>query len=174
MTVLLGPALMLAGLLLLAGAQKVLDPVMTVGALRALGLPASPVLVRLGAAAEMALGALAVSIGGALLWGLVALSFVAFAAFVTVALRAGSMIGTCGCFGREDTPPHPLHVVVNVALAVVAATLAARVEGSPAAALSEEPASGAMLIALAVVGVYLLYAMYVELPRALSAARPSR
>lgn len=174
MTVLLGPALMLAGLLLLAGAQKVLDPVMTVGALRALGLPASLALVRLGAAAELALGALALSIGGPVLWGLVALSFLAFAAFVSVALREGSMIGTCGCFGREDTPPHPLHVAVNLALAGVAATLALRVEGSPAAALSEEPVSGAVLVALAGVGVYLLYAMYVELPRALSAARSSR
>ena len=37
-----GPALVAAALLVLAGAQKLLDPTMTVGALRALRLPSSP------------------------------------------------------------------------------------------------------------------------------------
>jgi hypothetical protein len=42
MPALTGPALVAAALLALAGAQKVVDPTMTVGALRALGLPAAP------------------------------------------------------------------------------------------------------------------------------------
>src|SRR5690606_18072277 len=95
------PALAIAALLVLAGAQKVVDPTMTVGALRALRLPSSPLLVRAGAAAEAALGAAALTVGGPVLWALVAISYLAFAAFVTAALRSGTMIGSCGCFGRE-------------------------------------------------------------------------
>ena len=34
--------------------------------------------------------------------------------------RRGTMIGSCGCFGREETPPHPSHVVLNLVLAAVA------------------------------------------------------
>src|SRR3546814_14242722 len=99
------PALVLAALLALAGAQKVLDPTMTVGALRAMRLPSSPLLVRVGSAAELVLGVAAIVVGGAVLWWLVAVSYLAFAGFVLAALRKGTMIVTCGCFGREETPP---------------------------------------------------------------------
>src|SRR3546814_12878959 len=111
------PALVLAALLALAGAQKVLDPTMTVGALRAMRLPSSPLLVRVGSAAELVLGVAAIVVGGAVLWWLVAASYLAFAGFVLAALRKGTMIGTCGCFGREETPPHWSHVALNVVLA---------------------------------------------------------
>ena len=106
MSALTAPALVAAGLLVLAGAQKVLDPAMTVGALRALGLPSAPALVRVGAATEMVLGASALSTGDPALWVLVAVSYLAFALVVVAAIRKGTMIGSCGCFGREDTPPH--------------------------------------------------------------------
>jgi hypothetical protein len=113
-----------AGLLAVAGAAKLLDPTMTVGAMRLMGLPATAWLVRLGAAAELALGVAAIVAGGAVLWSLVAVSYAAFAAFVVAALLSGRPIGSCGCFGRDDTPPRWWHVVLDVALAVVAAAYA--------------------------------------------------
>lgn len=169
MASLTGPALVIAALLALAGAQKVLDPAMTVGALRALRLPASPPLVRIGAAGELALGVAALGVGGAPLWTLVALSYLAFAAFVVAALRHGTMLGSCGCFGREDTPPLWSHVALNLVLAAMALALAGQGSGAPVDAVLDHGGPGGAVAALAAVALYLLHALYVELPRTLAA-----
>jgi hypothetical protein len=166
-----GPALAIAALLALAGAQKVLDPTMTVGALRSLRLPSRPAVVRAGAAAELTLGVLAIGVGGVVAWSLVALSYLAFAVFVLAALRQGTMLGSCGCFGREETPPHWSHVALNVVLAGVAVALAIQDDGSPFDAVLDHAGEGAALAGVAALAVYLLYALYVELPRTVAAAR---
>jgi uncharacterized membrane protein YphA (DoxX/SURF4 family) len=134
-------------LLLAAGALKVADPTRTVGALRALGRPVPPAVVRAGAGAEALLGAAGLVGGGRAVAALVAASFTAFAAFVAVALRSGAPVGSCGCFGSADTPPSPLHVVVNLALAT-GATWAALVSAGP---LVDAP-TWAWLAAVAVAG----------------------
>jgi hypothetical protein len=165
MPVLTAPALVAAALLVVAGAAKVADPVNTVGALRAMRLPASPALVRVGAAVEATVGAAAALVGGSVWWSLVAASYVAFTAFVVAALRTGTMIGSCGCFGHEDTPPHPVHVVLDLALAGVA--IAAAVQGLvPATSIADHPGWGIVVVALSALGVYLVYAAFVDLPRA--------
>ena len=130
-------------LLLAAGAAKVADPTRTAGALAELGWPSSPALVRVGAGAEAILGALGLLVGGPAVAALVATSFAGFAAFVAVALRAGTPVGTCGCFAREDTPPHPLHVGVDALLAL-GAILAAATNAEPlvAAPLAAWPLAG--------------------------------
>jgi len=171
MPALTGPALVAAALLVLAGAMKVADPAMTVGALRALGLPGSPLVVRAGAAAEVVLGLVAIVVGGPLAWALVALSYLAFAAFVVAALRAGTMVGSCGCFGREDTPPHPVHVGFDLALAAVAVAVAFRGDEAPLAAVADHPGEGAVVVALSVLAVYLLHAGFVDMPRTLVRGR---
>jgi hypothetical protein len=166
-----GPA-MAAGLLLaIAGALKVADPKMTVGALRALRVPATPALVRAGAGAELLIGMLAVTYGSAAVWWLVAASYGAFAVFVIVAMRAGTMVGSCGCFGREDTPPHTVHVVLDAALAGVAVATALRGAGAPLAAVLEDPGVGAVVVGLVCVMLYVLHAAFVDLPRLLVDAR---
>jgi hypothetical protein len=174
MPALTGPALVVASLLALAGAQKVLDPTMTVGALRALRLPSSAVLVRAGSLAEMALGAAAVSVGGPVVWWLVAASYLAFGTFVVAALRSGTMIGSCGCFGRDETPPHWSHVVLNAGLAALAVGVAVRAPEAPIEALADHPGTGLMVALLGGLALYLLYAAFVELPRTLAAARALR
>jgi hypothetical protein len=166
-----GPALVAAALLALAGAQKLIDPTMTVGALRAMRLPSSPLLVRLGSGAELALGVTAIAAGGALLWALLAASYLAFAVFVLAAMRKGTAIGSCGCFGRDDTPPHWIHVALDLLLAGVAVAVALVSPGSPAEALADEPGQGIVVAGLAAVALYLLYAAFVELPRTLTASR---
>jgi hypothetical protein len=108
-----------AALLLLgAGAAKAADPTRTAGALAVRGWPSSPALVRTGAVAEAALGAAALVVGGPVVAALVAASYVAFTAFVISALRADVPVGTCGCFGRPDTPPRVLHAVIDAVLAL--------------------------------------------------------
>jgi hypothetical protein len=165
MPALTGPALVAAALLVVAGAAKVADPANTVGALRAMRLPSSSTLVRCGAAVEAAIGVTAIVVGGAVPWALVAASYLAFAVFVVAALRAGTMIGSCGCFGHEDTPPHPVHVALDLVLAGVAA--AAAVQGLvPAAAIADDPGQGVVVVVLAGLSLALVYAAFVDLPRA--------
>jgi hypothetical protein len=101
----------------------------------------------------------------------VAASYLAFAAFVVAALRRGTMIGTCGCFGREETPPHATHVVLNLVLAGVAAAVAVTAAGAPLDAVVEHPGPGAAVLVLGAVSLLLLHAAYVDLPRALVAGR---
>ena len=113
-------ALVAAAVLALAGAAKVLDPVMTAGALRTMGAPVPGWLVRVGAVAEVLLAVAAVVWGGGLLWALVGLSYTLFAGFVVLALVSGRPVGSCGCFGRVDIPPTWLHVVVNAVLGAAA------------------------------------------------------
>ena len=113
-------ALVAAAVLAYAGGAKLFDPTMTAGALRAMGVPAPEWLVRVGAAAEVALAVAAVVWGGGALWALVGLSYTLFAGFVVLALASGRPIGSCGCFGRVDIPPTWLHVVVNASLGAAA------------------------------------------------------
>jgi hypothetical protein len=168
------PALVTAALLTLAGAQKVLDPTMAVGALRALRWPSSPGLVRAGSAAEVALGVAAITVGGAVVWWLVAASYLAFTAFVVAAMQKGTMIGSCGCFGREETPPHVVHIGLDLALAALAAAVAVRLPEAPLDVLADAPGTAVVLLLLAGLALYLLHAAFVELPRALTAGPASR
>ncbi len=167
MSALTAPLLVAALLLVAAGAAKAVDPTMTVGALRALGLPSAPLLVRAGALAEAVIGVLAVVVGGALWWSLVAASYLAFAAFVVLAMRSGSMVGSCGCFGREETPPHAVHVVLDLALAGLVAAAVAQGAGAPLEAMLDDRGQGAVVAGLGALGAYLAYAIIVEMPRAL-------
>ena len=83
------------------------------------------------------------------------------------------MVGSCGCFGRKDTPPHPIHVVVNVALAATAAAAAVRDVGAPLDAIADAPGRGWVVAGLSVLAVVLLYGVLVDLPRALRQPRRS-
>ena len=133
-------------LLLVAGAAKTADPSRTAGALSALGWPSSTAAVRAGAVAEAALGALGLLVGGAVVALLVAASFAGFALFVAAALRSGTPVGSCGCFAREDTPPHPRQVAVDVGLAAGAVVAAVT---APDALVDAPAASWALAAALA-------------------------
>jgi hypothetical protein len=124
-------------LLLAAGAAKVVEPTRAAGALAALGWPSSPLLVRAGAAAEAVVGASALVVGGRLPAALVGVSYACFAAFVVVALRSGTPIGSCGCFGAADTLPRRAHVAVDAVLA--AAGLVGAVAGVDAVVAATAP-----------------------------------
>ena len=51
---------------------------------------------------------------------LVALSYLCFFGVVAYARRRGGPLATCGCFGRPDTPPTMLHLVLDLTLAAAA------------------------------------------------------
>lgn len=157
-------------LLIIAGAHKVVDPWPAANALAQAGRRVDRRAVQVGAAAETALGAAFVVFGGRPLAVAVAVVYGAFAVFVAHALRVG-VDGSCGCFGREDTPPSWLHVVVNVGVATAAVLYASGSVPSPVDELAPTSPTAAALAAATVVLVGALAAVYTVLPRTLAAVR---
>jgi len=138
--------LAISGLLLIAaGGLKVIAPEPATDALAVAGFPSHPVLVRLGASAEMALGMVALVWAGAIIEGLVALSFAAFAAFVEL-LRRRPDAPSCGCFGGEGEVPSLRHVMGNLLLAVGCAASAITHPPSMVALVRHEPITGAVFV----------------------------
>jgi hypothetical protein len=135
------------------GALKLVDPSGTVGALRALGLPSSPDLVRLLAGIELALGATALAVSGIVVATLVALSYAAFVGVTVLALVRKVPIDSCGCLGRLETPPSWRHLVVLGA--ALLGSIGVMLDGRPALfeRVSDDGAAGVALLVLVVVGV---------------------
>jgi hypothetical protein len=170
-----GPFLVTTALLGGAGALKVVRPAPTAGALRQIGLPVPTAAVRIAAAAELGIATAAMVDGSRPFAALVAVSYLAFAAFVVVALRRDVPLSSCGCFGVEDTPPTPVHLAVNLAAAATAATVALGVaEGGGLAAITTMDASlllrGAFVLSTAA-ATWLAYVVLTDLPRLMKAAR---
>jgi len=175
MTTLAGPFIVAAALLGAGGASKVVRPSTTARALREMGLPASPTLVRVGAFAELVVAAGALAGAGRLFALLLAASYLAFAAFVVAALHRGVPLSSCGCFGVTDTPPTPVHVGINLAAAAVAGAVAvgwASAGGLPDIATMEGslPLRAAFVV-LTAASAWFAYVALAELPK-LRAARP--
>ena len=134
---------------MVGGALKLVDPSGTVGALRALGLPASTDRVRVLAGAEVILGMLAWSVSSRVLAVLVALSYAAFFVVTVLALVRKLPIDSCGCLGKLETPPSWRHLVV-LGLGFLGA-LGITIDPRPA--LFERIDDGAAGVALAVLVV---------------------
>ena len=130
-----GPYLAAAGLLVLAGVPKVADPSPLVRALRSAGLTVRPapgaLLVRSFAVAEVVVGAWAVVAPGRVVSVLVAAAYLVFTAFVALVLARGGVLGSCGCFGKPDTPPSRTHLALTAVAALVAAAVAAAPPADP-------------------------------------------
>lgn len=169
MTALAGPFVVAAALLGLGGASKALDPDDTGRALVAMGLPGSRPLVRIGGAAELVVAAGALAFGNRAFAVLVALSYLAFLAFVVTALVRHSPLSSCGCFGKADTPPSAIHVTVNALAVVVAGVVAVDPGVAVPDVLADQPLFGLPFVLLAAVGVYLTFVALTVLPRALAA-----
>ena len=159
-----------AGTLAVGGLAKLRDPEATVPMVRALGLPASPVLARVLGAVELAVGVAAFGVGGRLLATAVAVLFVVFTLAV-LRLRASGEAVSCGCFGRSSAPPTLVHVAVDAAAAAVALVAAAVAAPGFLAVRPELPGAGIPQLLLTALGVALGVALLTVLPEALVAAR---
>jgi hypothetical protein len=174
MSVLLGPFVVAACLLAVAGFAKAAQPASTAGALAALHLPHRRWMVRAGGLLEAALACAAILTGNAVLAALVAVSYLAFAGFVIAARRAGAPLASCGCFGKIDTPPHPLHVVLDVLAACAAIGVAIHGGASISAVMSDQPWNGLPFALLVAIGVAAAALAMSALPQTLAAARGGR
>ena len=120
MNPLAAPLYVATAVLLLAGGAKLMRPSATATALRELSVPSPLLSARVLGLAEIILGIIAIATGHPLAWAGVALSYTAFTLFVWWALGDASRIGSCGCFGREDTPATPGHLAFNAVAGTVA------------------------------------------------------
>jgi hypothetical protein len=156
MTILVGPFQVAALVLVAAGALKVVSPAATVVALEGAGVRAQAAAVRAAALAETVLGAAAIATGNRALVAGVALSYLAFAAFVGRAMVRPGAIGDCGCLGVVESPPSWSHVVIDLAAAAVCG--AAAVVGVPSLGglLDDHPVVAVPYLALAVGAILLL------------------
>ncbi|MDF2091273.1 hypothetical protein P0Y31_02865 [Knoellia sp. 3-2P3] len=161
------PFLAASALLVGAGVPKIGDPMPLVRALRSAGLPAGRSLVRGIAATEVALGLWAIARPGALNAALVCAAYLLFTGFVSLALRRGGVLGSCGCFGKADTPPTRSHLAVTAGLAVLGGVVAVAPER---AGWSTDPATLVGTLALAALITFLVWQALAVLPTVTPAA----
>jgi hypothetical protein len=165
---LIGVFFIACGLLVLAGGAKAVRPDDTARALvllipsRTSEVPSFSLTrqaVRIGALLEVALGACALAFPRPVTAALVAASYALFLCTVLYARRRGGSISTCGCFGRPDTPPTALHVVLNLVFIATAVTVALRPPSLTAVTslLNHQPWNGVPLLFASGVGVWLAY-----------------
>ncbi|QGN58630.1 MauE/DoxX family redox-associated membrane protein [Nostocoides sp. HKS02] len=162
-----GPFLAAAGLLVVAGLPKVADPLPLVRALRAAGLPAGRPLVRLFAVAEIAIGVGALVAPGRASALAVAAAYLLFTGFVAHVLRRGGVLGSCGCFGKPDTPATYTHLVLTAAAALAALATAVDPPAGPWAGVDGAAVTTA---GLAVLIAFLAWQVMAVLPTTTPAA----
>jgi len=163
----LGQAVAAITLMLLgaSGVAKVVDPDPTVGALRAAGLPSARSISRTLGVVELAAAVLGLTAGtgGALIPA--AALYAGFTIFVLVAVRGRIPVQSCGCFGREDTPPSLIHVTYN-ATATVSLTWVA-LSGSAPLFTNATVIEIALFAVFAASGAYASYLLLARLPQLL-------
>ena len=133
-------------------------------------LPAAGWLVRLLGAVEVLIGTAALTVGGSLPAALVAASYAGFAAFVALAMARGGLLSTCGCFGKPDTPPTRLHLVMNLCAATLAGTVALAPGDRLVGVVGDQPLAGLPFLTLTGVCAWFAYLALAELPRLRPAA----
>ena len=171
MSALAGPIAIAALLLAVGGVAKARAPGDTARALQAVGIRATFRVVRVAAVLEIVVGLGALLVGGPVFVALVAVSYLAFTVFVVQALRGGTPISSCGCFGKVDTPPSVVHVVLDTAFAGVA--VAAAFVGGVALpdVLDDQPLLGLPFLLLLAIGCSLVFLAFTSLPKTMAAVR---
>lgn len=172
MSALAGPLTIAALLIVGAGAAKARTPADTARALHAVGVGVSPRIVRIGAVAEIGIGVGALFVPSPAFVALVAASYAVFAVFVLTALRAGTAISSCGCFGKIDTPPSRVHIVVDGAFACAALAVAVSgVDVTLPTVIADQPMLGIPFLLLVAVGTGLAFLAFTSLPRTFALVR---
>jgi hypothetical protein len=137
-------------------------------------MPSGAAAVRALGVAEVAAGLAAVVVGGRAGAAFVAFAYLAFAAFAARLARAGRRGVSCGCFGSSSAPVGPVHVWVDVALAVVGlGAIAAPTEGI-VEVLRDTPWAGVPFAGFTLLLTWLLLVVLTVLPEALAAGKPGR
>jgi hypothetical protein len=164
------PFLASALVLAAAGVAKALAPEDTARALQVAGLPAHRQVVRAGAVAEVAVAVSALAVPGRITASLVGLAYLAFTAFVGVALVKHWPLSSCGCFGRPDDRPGTAHLVLDAAAGTAAAFYAWEGPAGMGTLLRHSPWGGGPLILVTLVIAGLAYLIWTNPVNAAKAA----
>lgn len=156
------------GLLGASGVAKLVDPEPTTGALRATRLPSSNVVSRLLGATEVVVAVGAVVTGGVFVIAATGL-YLAFGVFTFAALAQRIPLQSCGCFGREDTPPSVVHVVFNASAALALASLP--ILGVEPVPWSMPVVELALYAGFAAIGIWASYLLLARLPQLTTVVR---
>ncbi len=148
------------GVLAAAGVAKIAKPDDTSRALRIAGWPSQRWLVRLAATGEVALAAAALAVPGHLTGSLVAAAYAGFAAFVGLALIKGWLLASCGCFGRPDSKPGLIHLLLDLGAAGCAVWWAARPPRNTAELFKGQPWAGAAMVVVSAAIAWLAYLIW--------------
>jgi Methylamine utilisation protein MauE len=117
------------------------------------------------------IGAAAMALAGSGFWLIPAfILYLGFLLFTIAAMRGRFSVQSCGCFGREETPPTWIHVTYN-GLAVVSLGYLASVDLAPITRADDALLVVAYL-GFGLLGAYLSYLLLAQLPATLSATRP--
>lgn len=152
-------------LLIASGVSKVLDPNPTRGALKAARLPSSRTAVVVLGVLEI-VAAVSGMVAGGLWVAPAAALYLGFTFFTFAAVRGQIPVQSCGCFGREDTPPTALHIVYNLSATMAFGYL--MITGQPAVPWSDPGIEIALFLGYSLIGAYLSYLVLAQLPRTLS------
>lgn len=162
-----GPFLAACALLAWSGANKLTRPGPTRLAARAIGLPSTPLGVRVLGAVE-----LTAAIAGAIFgrWGAVLVAVVyAGLTMVSTRLLARAPGTPCGCLGASSAPASRAHIVLNISAGCVAAVAA--FGGSPLSVLGTQPLGGVPFVVLVICAVRLAALTVDGLPALARASR---
>ncbi len=159
-----GVFLTAAAVLAISGVAKLGSPQATQRALRSSRLPSSRLAVSCLAVAEVALAAAAVATGSWTAATAVAVIYLAYAVFVATARYRGGPETNCGCFGKGETPPTLLHIVINLVFAAAAGLAATQPTGGLPALVARSPGQAGLLAGYAVLGGWLTYLVLDVLP----------
>ena len=154
-------------LLVVAGLAKLLRPAPTTDLLSTLGLPQHPALTLGIGSGECVVGVAALGVGGPLAAAATGALYLGFVFVVWRAISAGAV--SCGCFGRVDAPPSWIHIVGNLALAVV--SFVAVSGESPLEVMDDQPVGGLGFVLVVGVLAGLALVAFTALPEALGARR---
>jgi hypothetical protein len=156
---------LVAALLVWSGIRKFAASEPTSGALRAAGLPSSLLSVIGLGSVEVGVGSMALLFSGPAYAWAVAAVYAGFAGFVAMAMSRRLPIASCGCFGKADTPPTWVHLILNLAAVGGAIVFAAADGPSLPSILAQQPLAGIAYVGFLGLGVYCLYLLLSELPR---------
>jgi hypothetical protein len=163
------PIAIAAIVLCVAAVAKLRSPAGAVRALATAGWSVPRGAVRVLAAGEAALAALVLLIPGRISAGLLAATYASLALVAGALARRGA---GCGCFGDEGAPATMTHVVLSIAIALVACAGVRWPPHGVAWLLTGTPAVVAPLVLGVAGAAYATVIAYTELPAAWGAWRP--
>ena len=172
---LIGPYVVMALMLVVAGGSKLVRPGNTAKALARAGVRHASAAVRVAAVVELAVGSSATVVPLRVSAAAVAGSYAVFTVVVLLARRNGLALATCGCFGEPDTPPTVVHAVLTGAASLFASGVALADPRAPlpSPAWLASPLGIGWTVALAATS-YLAYLALSALARLQGAGAPAR